>query len=271
MTGQSSVQFNLPAEVENSGWEFQVSSKNITTKKFEWTTSINLTVPKNRLVSFPDIEKFPAYGSTYEVGKSVYIFKALEYSGVDPQTGIYMFEDRDNDGTISSVTDIVAIKESTQKFYGGFNNTFTYGGLRLEVFFQFVKQTGRDYRSSFNWPGNASNQPTEVMNRWRNPGDATDIQKFSAFNGEAINAYFQNAYSDNLISDASFIRLKNVSLSWQLPSKWTGKIASESARIFLQGQNLLTFTKYRGLDPETMNSVSLPPLRVITAGFQITF
>lgn len=271
MTGQSSVQFNLPAEVENSGWEFQVSSTNISTDRFVWKTNANLTIPRNKLISFPDIDNFPAYGSTYEIGKSLYIFKALEYVGVDPQTGVYIFNDRDGDGTVSPVEDIVALKESTQQYFGGINNAFRYGDVTLEVFFQFVKQTGRDYRQSFNWPGSASNQPVEVMDRWRESGDATTVQKFSAFSGGAINAYFLSTFSDNIIVDASFVRLKNVSLSWQLPSNWVAKIAAEKARVYLQGQNLLTITKYRGMDPETMSSVTLPPLRVITAGFQLTF
>jgi TonB-dependent starch-binding outer membrane protein SusC len=271
MTGQSFVQFNLPAEVENSGWEFQVISTNISTNKFEWKTNANLTIPRNKLLSFPDIDKFPAYGSALEIGKSLYIFKALQYSGVDPQTGVYVFADSDGDGIISPVADIVALRESTQQYFGGINNAFRYGAFSVDVFLQFVKQTGRDFRHSFNWPGSASNQPVEVMERWREPGDAANVQKFSAFEGKAINAYFLSTFSDNLIVDASFVRVKNVSLSWQLPSNWVSKIAAERASIYLQGQNLLTFTKYRGMDPETMSSVTLPPLRVITAGFQLTF
>lgn len=271
MTGQSSIQFNLPAEVENSGWEFQVSSKNISTDRFEWKTNANLTVPRNKLIRFPDIENFPAYGSTYEIGKSLYIYKAMQYTGVNPQTGVYTFADRDNNGTVSPAEDIVALKETTQQYFGGINNSFRYGDVTLELFFQFVKQTGLDFKQSFNQPGGTSNQPVDVLDRWQQPGDVTTIQKFSAFNGGAINAYFLSTFSDDLIVDASFIRLKNVSLSWQLPSTWINKIAAEKARIYLQGQNLLTFTKYRGLDPETMNSVTLPPLRVITAGLQLTF
>lgn len=271
MTGQSSIQYNLPAEVENSGWEFQVSATNVSTDRFEWKTNVNLTIPRNRLVSFPDIENFPAYGSTYEIGKSLYIYKALQYSGVDPQTGIYRFNDRDGNGTVSPVQDIVALKEATQQFFGGINNSFSYRGITLEVFFQFVKQTGFDYKQSFNQPGGTSNQPVDVLDRWQQTGDATTVQKFSAFNGGTLNAYFLSTFSDEAIVDASFARLKNVSLSWQLPSGWLTKIAADKVRIYLQAQNLLTFTKYRGLDPETMNSVTLPPLRVITAGLQLTF
>lgn len=271
MTGQTSVQFNLPAVVENSGWEFQLSTTNVSRNKFEWTSNFNLTIPDNVLKSFPGIENFPYYGITYQVGQSLYALKALEYAGIDPQTGIYTFADRDNDGAISTTLDIIARKEINQQCFGGLTNSFTYGGVRLDIFFQFVKQTGRDYRSAFNWPGTTSNQPVEVMNRWRNPGDEAGVQKFSAFTAEVINAYFRTAFSDDYITDASFIRLKNVSLSWQLPTKWASKIAAENIRLSLQGQNLLTFTKYKGMDPETMSSSSLPPLRVVTAGIQFTF
>jgi TonB-linked SusC/RagA family outer membrane protein len=272
MTGNSSVQFNLPATVQNEGWEFQVSSMNIKNQKFQWSTTANITIPSNTLIEFPELEKFPAYVNRFDVGKSVYLYKAYQYNGVDPQTGLYTMRDLSDDGTISSPDDYVGIKKVSQIFYGGIGNSIKYSGIQLDFFFQFVKQSGYGYAQSFIVPGYLSNQPSIVMDRWRQPDDKSNVQRFSASDptGEVTAAYYQNIQSDNLITDASFIRLKNVSLSWQLPNKWMRKVKMNESKIYIQGQNLLTFTNYKGLDPETQLSQTLPPLRMITAGIHIS-
>src|SRR5690606_24281267 len=117
-------------------------------------------------------------------------------------------------------------------------------------------------------PGNQSNYPQVVMNRWRKEGDVVDVQQFGT------SSPFQTAYSrlqgsDKVIEDASFARLKNVSLSWTLSKDMAAKLRMEQLKIFLQCQNLLTLTDYNGLDPESQLAV-LPPRRVITAGVHIT-
>lgn len=272
LTGQSSVQYNLPATVQNKGFEFQLSSTNVSADKFVWTSNFNITLPSNELLEFPDLEKFPAYALRFDVGKPVNIHKKFQYAGVDPLTGLYSFLDLNNDGVVSSPGDYIGIKQVTQEFFGGVGNTFKYGGLSLDVFFQFVKQTGYNYHQSFTIPGLLSNQPSVVMDRWRESNDDKAVQKFTALDpgGKVSSAYYKHISSDDLITDASFVRLKNVSLSWQLPLKWTRPAGIDGTRIYLQGQNLLTFTDYRGLDPETQFSHSLPPLRMITAGIQLT-
>ena len=110
-----------------------------------------------------------------------------------------------------------------------------------------------------------------VLNRWQNPGDVTDIQMASQAFGPAVLAYFNNM-SDGSISivDASFIRLKNISLSWNLPRKLKEKLRVGNTRLYIQGQNILTITDYIGLDPES-RVTSLPPLRMWTAGIQFSF
>jgi hypothetical protein len=110
------------------------------------------------------------------------------------------------------------------------------------------------------------------MQRWQQAGDVTGIQRFAATDptSAAIIAYYRQVSSDNIIQDASFIRLKNASVSWTFPKPWLTKAKLQQARIFIQGQNLLTFTDYIGLDPETQNSVVVPPLRMITAGVHVS-
>ena len=114
-------------------------------------------------------------------------------------------------------------------------------------------------------PLGRSNQLDDVLDRWQKPGDAAGIQKFSTqFDFNVFNA----TGSNEGIIDASYIRLKNLSLGWQLPERWRKWMGFKSFRIYGQGQNLLTITNYPGLDPETGSLAVLPPLRVITFGIQ---
>ena len=113
------------------------------------------------------------------------------------------------------------------------------------------------------------NQPIEVLDHWEQPGDQSGQQLYSAgFNNEAYTAYNNLYSSTGSIGDASYIRLKNIALSYAIPQKWTMGLG---CKLFVQGQNLLTFTKYKGLDPENLSTNNLPPLKVINAGVELTF
>ena len=121
-------------------------------------------------------------------------------------------------------------------------------------------------------PGMLGNQPAVVMNRWQHPGDVANFQKFSQSYDSAFYAYVINSaiYGDNAISDASFIRLKNAAISYSLPQAWQRTLHMKNARVYIEGENLLTFTNYFGLDPETQTT-SLPPLRTIVLGIHTSF
>lgn len=270
VTGQSSVQYNLPAIVRNSGWEFQLNTKNFTSRHFSWETDFNITVPRNELLQFPGLESYPAYKNQYQVGKSIYTKRTLMFNGVDPSTGLYIFEDVNGDGNISTTDDGLFLKEVSQQYFGGIANKLRFKNLTLDFLFQFVKQTGFNYINSFESPGAFSNQPQIVVKRWQKPGDYSEIQQYSLV-GPGSSTYLNYRFSDAAISDASFIRLKNLSLSWEMSEKIKQKIKASGFRIYLQGQNLLTITDYLGMDPENQNVLYLPPLRVITAGIQVTF
>ncbi len=260
-TGFSSVQFNLPANVQNTGLEITLTTTNIQGTAIQWTTSFNMTIPRNKLISYPDIAT-STYEYQYEVGKSLGIVKAFHSLGVDPQTGIYEFQDVNDDGTTGDYqNDLQSFKQVGQKFYGGIQNTISFKGLQLELLLQFVNQTGRNYYTTFTEsPGRMSNQPDFVLNRWRKAGDITNIQKFSQGYGDAYLAYntASSWYGDNTVSDATFLRLKTISLSYELPSKWNQRMKLQKSKFFMQGQNLLTITNFSGMDPENMSTRSLP-------------
>lgn len=272
ITGYTSVNGNLPALVRNTGLELELMATTVQQKHLRWTSTFNISFPRNKLLAYPNIEQ-SSYTSIYVVGKSLFILPRLHISGVDPVTGMYVFEDKDGNGSgLDYPQDLQALKEVTQKYHGGFLNTVSFDHWQLDVLIQFVKQTGLNYlANSTSTPGMAFNQPVQVLNRWEKPGDLRPVQKFTQEYGDAfLNYIYAASLSDQTISDASYLRLKNISLSYQLPDKWK-KGWAQQARIYFQGQNLLTLTQYPGMDPENNAASRLPPLRIITVGFQLTF
>lgn len=265
LSGFTSVQQNLAATVENTGIEFDLSSLNLTGANFSWSTSFNISLPKNRLVAYPDINK-SSYATTYSVGKSLFTKYTFVDAGVNPETGSYTFKDINDDGSVSFALDGQFTKRVAQTLYGGISNTFSYKGIQLDIFFQVVRQTGRTEQSLFSTPGAYGNQPVTVLDRWQEPGDKSSVQKFTQ---SSSSSYLRWINSDGAIEDTSFIRLKNVSLSYNLPALLIQKIKLNRCKVFVQGQNLITLTKYKGFNPET-GSLSLPPLKVFTAGLSIS-
>jgi TonB-linked SusC/RagA family outer membrane protein len=266
-TGFTSVQGNFPATVQNIGLEFEISTTNVETNTFSWSTSFNITIPQNKLIEFPDLASFPAYANKYVVGKPLSIGKLYHYTGLNPATGTYTLEDINNDGSYN-FHDRQIVKFLGQHYYGGFLNTLRFKGFQCDILFQFAKQTG--YDKLWGIPGYSYvNQHKSVLDRWQKPDDVTDIPKASTLTGNESSLF---SSSDKAVTDASFIRLKNLSLSYTIPQNKMSAFGMQDARIFILGQNLLTFSKYdRGLDPETLNLSTLPPLRTLTAGIQLTF
>ncbi|SEI39621.1 TonB-linked outer membrane protein, SusC/RagA family [Dyadobacter koreensis] len=278
VTGQSQIQYNLPARVRNSGWEFELNTQYLRKTSVQWSGTINLTIPKNKLIDYPGLAG-SSYANTYAIKEPLSIRKTYEYVGVDPASGTYRFKDADNSGTFNAI-DRTAIVFTGQRFFGGLGNTVRYRGVELDFFLQFVRQTGANYRRDvFGMPGawglNNSNQPAEVLDRWQKTGDLTSNQKFSQNYAISNPVYKQfteaRSYGENSYSDASFIRLKNVSISWRVPLRAGAKGGLAGPRIFIQAQNALTFTRYKGWDPEQASVGYLPPLRVLSAGINQVF
>ena len=266
-TGFNSIQANLGATVENRGWEFTVNTQNFLTKAFTWNTSFNLTIPRSELISFPDLEN-STYANTYVIGEPLNLEKAYRNEGIDQNTGLYKFTDFNNDGKISAAEDKRAYLNLDPAFYGGLGNRLTYKNINLDFLFQFVKQTGFNYLYYLSPPGIMVNQPIEVMDRWESVQNPGSFQRFtSGVDYEAVDAFYQYVQSDAAVSDASYIRLKNISFTYNLPEI----VEDMDMSIFLRGQNILTISKYRGLDPESQSSFNLPPLKVANIGTKISF
>lgn len=267
-TGFPSIQANLNATVENTGTELGLRTINFNGKDFSWNTSINLTFANNKLLSFPDLEG-STFSNQFVIGESVSIRQLYQLEGVNPETGLYEFTDLNGDGVITAAGDRKIVKDFAPEYFGGIHNNLQYKNWQLDFLFQFVKQQNRSHYTMFATPGRFGNQPVELTERWQVPGDnATFQQVTSGTNPLAVEAYNRFSESTGAVTDASFVRLKNVAISYTLPYNYT-KFAQ--IRLQLQGQNLLTFTKYKGIDPEFKSIGYLPPLRVISAGMQLTF
>jgi TonB-linked SusC/RagA family outer membrane protein len=267
IAGFEGITINLPAKIENNSLDFQLNAKVITTKDFSWSISGNLTIPTTKLVSYPNLAN-----STFIVGQPVTAYKVFHFLGVDPTTGLYLVADKNGAPTTTPdySADLTQVINLTPKYYGGLSNSFVYKKLELNLFFQFVKRMGPNYRFGQVTPGLAfTNEPVSVLSAWQKPGDVTSTQQYDS-NYSFIGTLGNALNSDAAFSDASYIRLKNLSISYQLPDRWARNMSLRNLSIYLQGENLLTFTKLPGgLDPETLSPAVLPLLRIITTGVRI--
>lgn len=258
-TGFNSLNANLDATVQNSGMEFTLRTVNFQRKNFEWTTNFNISASRNKLISYPGLES-SSNANTYVLGQPINIIKLYHYTGMNPTTGVYEFEDVNGDGVLTSIGDRKTIADLSPRFFGGLLNQFKYKGLRLDFLFQFVKQQA--FSAMPGVPGTAVNQLASVS-------DTSAQQPYTVgANGAVISAYYRYVLSDGAIQDASYVRLKNISLTYDLPLKFTKGIRCQ---LYMQGQNVLTFTKYSNGDPEAKLSNYLPPLKVYSAGVKLTF
>lgn len=245
-TGFNGVWENF-GEIQNKGLEVELGGTVLNTPSgFNWRINGNISFLRNEVVSLVNENLVRSgFASIYKVGLPLNTFYGLKFLGVDPATGLSIFADTNNDGTVD-VNDETVIGDYQPDYIGGFTNTFTFKGFTLDAFFQFVH--GVDiYNNTLQFTTNpAANwgMSTEMRRRWRQPGDITDIPK--PMTAAGLNA------SDNsrFLSDGSYMRLKNITLSYDLPSSLVAKAKLRSVRVYATGSNLLTFTAYNGADPE---------------------
>jgi len=266
-TGFPLVQSNLNATVQNTGIEMELRTANIQRKDFTWTTSINFSQAKNKLLEYPDLDG-SVYANTLLIGEPVTVQRLYHYTGLNPATGTYDFEDVNGDGQLNNL-DRTVTADFSPKYFGGVGNNMTYKNWNLDFLFQFVKQKAFRENVSFATAGIFSNQPISVLNHYPNDNNTATVQQYTAgANAGAFTAQGYYIQSDATITDASYVRLKSLNLTYSIPALWS---KSFSGKVYLQGQNLLTFTKYKGVDPETQSTYYLPALRQITLGIQIGF
>jgi TonB-linked SusC/RagA family outer membrane protein len=262
-TGFTSIQANLPATVQNRGWEVELATLNVKGKNFRWQTFLNVSLPENKLLSFPDLEQ-SSYANTFRVGHPLNISLLYDYDGIDPDTGYYKIVDINEDGRYD-YEDRSVIRDLGKEYYGGINNTIGYKGFSLQFLLEFVKQDGTLSGLS---AGSLSNQNVQVLGALDEDGRFQRISQTS----QASRAYTYVTNTMFPVVDASYIRLRTLSLGYTLPTEVTKTIGITVCRLFLTGQNLLTITNYDGMDPEMPSGgTSFSGLRTITCGLQLNF
>jgi tonB-linked outer membrane protein, susC/ragA family len=275
-TGRGSVVANL-SSLRNSGWEFSLNTVNIDHENFRWTTSFNIALNDNKITDafYEKISDLYTIRRKYQIeGYPVNAWFGFKTAGINPQTGEYMIytdaKDEDGhpkgypygngyiaDGSTYSTENAYYLGEAEPPISGGFGTTLTYKRLSLNA--QFAFMTGHKIESFKSYNGslmNASrlNQLKTEANRWRKPGDITNVPKYTT----STTTLSLLEITDDKLEDGSYLKCNLISLGYNLPSNLCQKLGLSQLRCTFNVHNLFTWTKYRGIDPETLGAFGYP-------------
>ncbi len=292
--GFSAISRNA-GSVQNRGIELELNTVNVQSGAFKWKSSFNITTIQNKVTKLidgipplanPDSAITVSYTDYYGVGRTAIQGRPLlpqyltEYAGVNPATGRPMFYDYAGNITYTPVTprDQRYLGTQQPKFYGGFINTLSYGNLTLDVFFQYdYGRRSLNSQTSFlsELAGRDFNALRSVYERrWQNPGDITEVPR--TINGNAETRGVSSLGGSRTLEDASYLRLKQLRLNYEIPASVTKRIRASNASLYVQAQNMLTWTNWTSYDPEFIDlgagsSGVIPNSRSYTAGIKLTF
>ena len=255
-SGFSSIDDNI-GKVRHYGWEVTLGGTPILTRDWTWRLSVNATTYKNEIVNIPTDVMWSGT-KKWVKGGSIYDFWMYEWAGVDPETGDaqwYMTDTETgervkttNYGSLTS-QDKVKVGNALPKVSGGFQSDLTWRDLSLSMAFAYSignKIYNRDKASLMGVSGaNGSTMSKDLLNRWTPENTQTDVPRLEYDQ----TSYFTSA-STRWLVDGSYLRLKTVTLNYNLPKKWIQPAMLKDVSIYVQGENLLTFSKQQGLDPE---------------------
>lgn len=300
----------------NKGLELSITTQNIHNENFTWSSSLNFSTNANQVTSLgeggnpiPGVYQGGTYTIT-QVGSSIGSLYGFDYQGVNAANGnpiykkidgslvqgniataTYAVYDAANPNDVSkgsslSTADKIILGQTNPKYFGGFDNTFTYKGFDLDIFLRYnagnsIMNVTRQQLLRMDFLNNGS----EILGRWQsaaNPGDGTTPRAYLG-RGDFINT--TNSSSSRFVQKGDFLRVQNITLGYTLPTQYVGALNLSRVRIFGQVQNLYTFTKYKGVDPEVntvysgtqANTVSgldynsNPQQRVFTGGVNVAF
>lgn len=274
----------------NKGFELQLSADIIRTKDITWNMNVNLSTVKNRITKMPaEVPEFITGTKKYAVGASIFDYWLRTYYGVDPADGaaLYVANNTTAGATRrlinnkSGGVDTVTTSNANGKFnfegsaipdlYGSFSPTITYKGISLTALFTF-QMGGKTYDANFaglmssgTYGGAVS---TEILKRWQAPGDVTSVPRMDA--GRTVDF---NGASSRWLIDASYINIRAVNVSYNLPKKLAGNMKLNNAQIFVSAENMAFFSKRKGLNNQQafsgVTSNAYPPARILTAGLTL--
>ncbi|WP_462431657.1 SusC/RagA family TonB-linked outer membrane protein [Bacteroides nordii] len=289
MTSGFSSRIDNVGEMENKGYELAISGDVIRTN--DWTFSLNGMISQNKnkvLKLYEGNDITIGWNSLVSEGHPINVYKMVRWAGVNPANGDALYYTKD--GKITNVynsDDAVILDDKTPdpKYFGSFGAKLAYKGIELSGDFYF---SGGNYiYNHINFftqsDGSMIDQNLDkklLYNQWTKPGDITNIPKQSLNN--------QSYQSTRYLEDASYLRLRNITLAYTLPKRWLKPLRMENLRIYAQGLNLFTITNFSGLDPEVGDSpttglaatagpaasvldFSFPAARTIMFGIEIGF
>jgi TonB-dependent starch-binding outer membrane protein SusC len=276
--------------MRNSGIEVVLNSNNLT-GKFKWNTSLNMAFNRNEVTNLGDRDLIDDGSSRFmnvvKVGQPLGVFLGAEYAGVDPANGdaLWFINDPENPGRQTTndfnEANFIELGNPTPWLIGGITNSFSYKGFDLSFTLQGV------YGNKIHMAGDPfmacngcwfDNQTRDQLESWKKPGDVTNVPqaRLGYSNGD-------QARSSRYLSDGSYLRLRTLVLGYEVPKRMLGNRGLDRLRFYVMGQNLLTFTKFIGWDPEVstdfaVNNVvsgvdfySAPQPRTITFGINVGF
>lgn len=264
-TGFASGYLNV-GEILNEGVELSLNTINIQAKNFKWVTRLNVSKNYNEVVSLDNLTPDAVGGGTNDtriaVGYPIGTNFLVRFKGVDPADGLPIWLDKAGYQTKTfSLDNRVPVGKILPDYVGGLTNTFTFKGFELNTLFTFAiggnlydGSAKRQLGIVTDW-----NIRTDIANRWRNPGDIAQFPRLTMNTGTYAGLSSEWQYNSTMfLYDASFARLREVTLAYNLPSTFASKLKLQNLKIFATGMNLLTFTKYPGGDPEIARDFENP-------------
>ena len=258
---------NRGAEINLTGTALQIGD-------FSWVLNANVSYNHNRITElYGGVDEYEMASTSLKlvVGHDSGEFFLNRFAGVNPANGDALWYTKDGEITneLRDEDRVMVGKSFNAPWAGGFGTTFSWKGLSLSAQFSWVADrwvinNDRYYQES-NGRFQTYNQSVKLLDRWKEPGDISDTPRHGEF----------MEFDDRLLEDASFLRLKNLMLSYQIPSNVIQKSGFiEGLRVYFQAQNLLTFTNFSGLDPEGVGNIYIaqyPMSRQFTFGLDLTF
>ncbi|WP_431245208.1 SusC/RagA family TonB-linked outer membrane protein [Flavobacterium sp. P21] len=273
----------------NKGFEVGLDGAIIKTKDFSWNLNINASTINNKITDLPQGEIIDGT-KKLSVGHSIYDYWLRDWYGVDPADGYALFVAdpkfvNPSDSSMRVVNGVNVTTDQNKAMYhyagsaipdlfGSFGNTFKYKGLQLNVVcayqiggqmydtnYAVLMHTGNNYGSALS---------TDVFRRWQKPGDITDVPRLDINRNTA-----PSSASDRWLIGSDYLSLRQINLSYKVPSEFISRFEIDNASVYLNGENLMLFTKRQGMDPtQTFDGTTQNryiPSRVISLGLNLNF
>ncbi|WP_447641522.1 MULTISPECIES: SusC/RagA family TonB-linked outer membrane protein [Chitinophagaceae] len=293
-SGEFTINKNI-GDMYNRGVEVQLVGHIVKTRDFSYTLTANWTTFKNRITKMPDNQPEIIDGTKkLSIGHSIYDFWLRHYYGVDPDNGdaLYVAQSYDptnpgttriinnSNGTADTVTSSISNAKyfyagsSIPKFYGSFNNEFTYKNFTLSILLTYQlggKVYDGSYASLMNGGKYGTALSVDELKRWQKPGDITNVPRMD----NARMSDFGDASSDRWLTSASYLNINNITFTYRIPRQWLSRITAHDASIYISGENLHLFSARKGMNSmgsfsgTTSNSYTYN--RILSMGINLNF